>query len=276
MPLYPAPPIHPRRDIKNPMWQEINDLASAYYADKEDLNKRQALYEALTKERYDNRKNPDTRQFEQIPVGSALKQLARIIVRMNLKGDLGSSVADLSDELLQDALVRIDPTTGLPWFRPTVLFGRADQQIEGRYDPEKGAIQTWFSGILRRMLIDVCRHVNTENKYIVNLGIKENDEEYGDKQIPFDRFAEWTLPDEADPLRTKKIEIERILSGQNVRVRQVGMAVALAIWTGETDTEMQLELGLSRDQFRDDKEKALPLLKPLYESWLEEMKMGKG
>lgn len=263
---------HPRKDTENAMWKAIDDLARAYYADKTNLQKRQALYDALMKERYDDRKNPDTGKMEPVPVGNALKQLARTIVKLQKKGDLGSSVTVLTEELVQDALVREDTQTGLPWFRATVLFGRAEDGVDGRYDPEKAAIQTWFSTILRNLFTSACRSIQTERKHLGNVDDWQSVDEDGDTtNITLEMVAEWALPDEADPLCSKKGQIQAVLKTQDERVRQVGMAVALAPWTGETDKEIQECLGLNRDEFRYAKEKAMALLKPLFEDWLDEL-----
>ena len=267
----PAAP-HPRKDTENAMWREIDDLARAYYADKTDLQKRQALYDALLQERYDERKNPDTGKREPVGVGSPLKQLARRIVKLQKKGDLGDSVTVLTDELVQDALVRDDTKTGLPWWRATVLFGRAENGIDGRYDPEKAAIQTWFSTILRNLFTSACRSIQTERKHVGNVDDWPNDDEDGSAvNLSLEMVAQWALPNEADPLRSKKEQIQTALKNQDERVRQVGMAVALAPWTGDSDTEIQEGLGLSRDEFRYAKEKAMALLKPLFGDWLDEM-----
>lgn len=272
----PAQP-HPRKETEDAMWKEIDDLARAYYADKTNLQKRQALYDALMMERYDEKKDPDTGQMVPKRMGSALQQLGRRIVKLQKKGNLSSSVTVLTEELVQDALAREDTHTGLPWWRATVLFGRAEDGIEGRYDPEKAAIQTWFSPILRNLFTDQCRSIQAERKHLSNANDwAKEDEEGGRADLTLEMLAQWALPDEADPLRSKKEQIEAVLKDQDERVRQVGMAVALAPWTGETDKEIQERLGLNRDEFRYAKEKAMALLKALFEDWLDDIQSHPG
>jgi DNA-directed RNA polymerase specialized sigma24 family protein len=263
---------HERKETTNAMWKEIDDLARAYYADKTNLDKRQGLYDALMKERYDLQADPETGAQVPKPVGSALKQLARRIVKLRSKGNLGSSVTVLTEELVQDALMREDTQTGKPWWRATVLFGRAEDNIDGRYDPEKAAIQTWFSAIMRNLFTSACRSIQAERKHLVNADDWQREDEDGEAWNPtLELLAEWALPDEPDPLRSKKELIEKVLQDQDERVRQVGMALALAPWTGDTDKEIQAHLSLSRDEFRYAKEKAMRLLKPLFEDWLDDM-----
>ena len=269
----PAQP-HPRKKTENAMWKEIDDLARAYYADKSNLQKRQALYDALMKERYDEQKDPNTGEMVLKRMGSALKQLARDIVELQKKGNLGSSVTVLTEELVQDALMREDvyentvngrrvkTQTGRYWWQATVLFGRAEDGVDGRYDPEKSAIQTWFSKILRNLFTDQCRSINSERKHMVNIDDWRSDDsdDSGKDDLTLEMISNWLPPESSAELLMEKKQIGKVLQGQSERVQEVGMAIALSKWTKETDQDIQGRLGVSRDQFRYAQEKANTVL----------------
>lgn len=268
-----------RRHLKNPHWQEVDDLAYDYYQDQTDLRKRDALYECLTKQRYEDvdQINPETDKRELVPVavGSYLQNLARTVVINNRKAWLGASVTVVSQDVLQDVMVKTDKEDDLPFCRPTALFGNALKGVEGRYDPARAAFHTWFSKILYNAFNDLARKYNSRRK---KEGLIESsgDAEDGDtasfdaQELTLEALDHWCLIDYDANLRSKYDQVLAQFADADALLREVALSVALAVWTGETEADIQQRLGITRDELRGRKEKALARLRPLLESWLDE------
>lgn len=269
-----------RIPTKSEYWQFINDLAYAYYLDKSNLAQRKALYDALMQSRYTTHTDTKTGETITTPVGSYMQNLAYEITTSMIKADLGASVTELSEDILQDVLIKDDPVSGLLLGRPSALFGDVNKDIEGCFQPALGsprvlaAFRTWFSEILYCQFIDMARAYNRQRRRELNLDALEADDEDGNGEHPILTVEQLTiiaLPDEHDPLRSKKEQLDNTLANVEPMLRHVAEGVALAPWTGETDKEIQDRLGITRDKFRNRKTKALALIRPSVTSWLDEI-----
>lgn len=161
---------------KDPNWQAVNELAFVYYQDQTNKDKRKALYDELTKDRYTTKK---VRGKEiQVRGPSLLLKKMRKVVIDKLKADLGAGITDLTQDALHYMLEKKkDPTSKLPWFRATGLLGgyfspetikTADsaqtmQWTSGAFNPNKGAgFETFFQVVMAKAFIDYVRKVNRD------------------------------------------------------------------------------------------------------------------
>lgn len=161
---------------KNADWQAVNELAFVYYQDQTNKDKRKALYDELTKDRYTTKK---VRGKEIRVRGPSLliKKMRKVVID-KLKADLGSGITDLTQDVLHYLLEKKkDPTSKLPYFRATGLLGgyfspetiktadsaQAMQWTPGAFDPNKDTgFETFFQKVMVNAFIDYARKINRD------------------------------------------------------------------------------------------------------------------